>query len=220
MRKRSSLILLLLLIILGTFTFAKTPSSVMASVTYVEGRITRDTVWTLTDSPFVVSNEISVDPYVTLTIEPGVEVRFGGDFSLIVEGSLSASGTENRTITFTSNKDHPGAGDWNTIRFNGTDLSTLKHCVVQYAQHAVTIEGGWVTIENCEIANNFESGISVTGDNHATIRNNEISSNKNGILLTGDFAKGVTVKENIVMSNTESGIKLAADIRHEKFHLL
>ena len=211
MRRRSSLISLLVLIIISTFTFAKMPSSVMASVTYVEGPITEDTVWTLTDSPFVVSKEIIVNPYVTLTIEPGVEVRFGGDFSLIVQGSLSACGTENRTITFTSNKDDPGAGDWNTIKFNGTDLSTLKHCVVQYAEYAVTLESSSVTIENCEIANNFESGIYVTGDNQVTMRNNEISSNKNGILLTGDFAKGVTVKENIIMSNTESGIKLAAD---------
>ncbi|MDH5779541.1 MAG: right-handed parallel beta-helix repeat-containing protein, partial [Candidatus Bathyarchaeota archaeon] len=193
------------------FTFAKTPSSVMASVTYVEGPITQDTVWTLTDSPFVVSKEIIVYPGVTLTIEPGVEIRFGGDFSLTVEGSLYASGTENRTITFTSNKDDPGAGDWNTIEFRGTSLSTLKHCVVQYAQHAVTVNGSWVTIEDCEIAHNFESGISVTGDNQATIGNNEISSNKNGILLTGTSAKGVTVTENIVMSNTESGIKLNAD---------
>jgi parallel beta-helix repeat protein len=211
MRKRSSLILLLLLIILGTFTFAKTPFSVMASTTYVEGPITEDTVWTLTDSPFVVSNEISVDPYVTLTIEPGVEVRFGGDFSLIVQGSLYASGTENRNITFTSNKDDPRAGDWNTIEFKGTSLSTLKHCVVQYAQHAITINGSMVTIDNCEIANNFESGIYVTGDNQATIENNEISSNENGILLTGDLAKGITVKENIIVSNTGSGIKLDAD---------
>ncbi len=211
MRRRSSLISLLVLIIISTFTFAKTPSSVMASVTYVEDPITQDTVWTLTDSPFVVSKGIIVYPGVTLTLEPGVEIRFGGDFSLTVEGSLYASGTENRTITFTSNKDDPGAGDWNTIEFRGTSLSTLKYCVVQYAQHAVTVNGSWVTIEDCEIAHNSESGISVTGDNQATIRNNEISSNKNGILLTGDLAKGVTVTENIVMSNTESGIKLAAD---------
>jgi parallel beta-helix repeat protein len=212
MRKRFSLIFLLGLMIVAAFTFAKTPSSVMASVTYVEGHITEDTVWTLTDSPFVVSKEgIVVNPYITLTIEPGVEIRFGGDFSLIVQGSLYASGTENRTITFTSNKDDPGAGDWNTIEFTGTSLSTLKHCVVQYAQHAVTINGSWVTIEDCEIAHNSESGISVTGDNQATIRNNEISSNKNGILLTGDLAKGASVTENIIMSNTESGIKLNAD---------
>ena len=211
MRRRSSLISLLVLIIISTFTFAKTPSSVMASVTYVEGPITEDTVWTLTDSPFVVSKEIIVYPGVTLTIEPGVEIRFGEDFSLIVQGSLSASGTENRNISFTSNKDDPGAGDWNTIEFKGTSLSTLKHCVVQYAQHAITINGSWVTIENCEIAHNFESGILVTGDNQATIEKNEISSNKNGILLTGELAKGVTVTENIVMSNTESGIKLNAD---------
>ena len=85
--------------------------------TFVEGVIAIDTVWTLVDSPFVVSKDVVVSPNVTLFIEPEVEVRFGSTFSLIVEGRLDAVGAFNNLIKFTSNKDDPKEGDWNTIRF-------------------------------------------------------------------------------------------------------
>ena len=111
MKKRFKLSPLLAVIIVGVFVLAGSPLFSIAGATYVEGLITQDTTWSLTDSPYVVSKDIIVSPGVTLTIEPGVEVRFGGDFSLIVEGSLSAHGEENNTITFTSNKDQAEAGD-------------------------------------------------------------------------------------------------------------
>jgi hypothetical protein len=75
----------------------------------LKGEITMDTVWTLVDSPFILSGNVTVHQGVTLTIEPGVEVRFGGKFSLIVNGKLNAKGTpeSNRLIKFTSNKEMP-----------------------------------------------------------------------------------------------------------------
>ena len=86
------------------------------NATYVEGPITQDTIWTLVDSPFVLSNDVTVYSNATLTIESGVEVRFGGAFSLVVSGKLYANGTD-REITFTSNKEQPAVGDWNSIVF-------------------------------------------------------------------------------------------------------
>ncbi len=230
LKNKLKLLCLLTVITVSALTFANTLFLFTANATYIEGAITQDTVWTLTDSPFVVSKNIIVYPTVTLTIEPGVEVRFGGYFSLNVEGSLSAIGEENNTITFTSNKDQPGTGDWYTIKFSGTEPSTLTYCSIQYAKNATTIESSNVKIENCEIANNsqngiaiensiveikyneiannLESGICITGNNQANIQNNTISANKNGILLTGSSTTGVSITENIVMSNTQSGIQL------------
>ncbi|TET19754.1 PKD domain-containing protein [Candidatus Bathyarchaeota archaeon] len=233
LKEKLKLSCLLIVITVSALAFADRLFIFTASATYIEGDITQDTVWTLTDSPFTVSKNITVYPTATLTIEPGVQVRFGGDFSLNVRGSLSAIGEENNTITFTSNKDQPKAGDWNTIKFNGTEPSTLTYCSIQYAKNAITIENSNVKIENCEItnnsqngitiensiaevkyneiANNLESGVYITGNNQVTIQNNTISSNKNGILLTGSSTTGVSITENIVMSNTQSGIQLDAN---------
>ena len=230
LKEKLKLFCLLAVITVSALTFANKLFLFTANATYIEGTITQDTIWTLTDSPFVLSKNITVYPTVTLTIEPGVQVRFGGYFSLIVEGSLSAIGEENNTITFTSNKDQPGTGDWYTIKFSGTEPSTLTYCSMQYAINATTIENSNVKIENCEIANNsqngiaiensivevkyneiannLESGICITGNNQVNIQNNTISANKNGILLTGSSTTGVSITENIVMSNTQSGIQL------------
>jgi len=209
-KKQLKLLSLLMIIIFGVFTLANNLFFFAASATYIEGDITQDTVWTLTDSPFVVSKDVTVFSNATLTIEPGVEVRFGGNFRLIVNGRLLATGTQDNMITFTSNKDQPGAGDWNTTEFSGTEQSTLAYCSVKYAINGITIENGNVEIKNCEISDN-QNGIYVTGDNQATIQNNTIRSNADGIILTGNSTLGVNIRQNNVLSNTQSGIKLDAN---------
>jgi len=211
MKKQLKLLPLLVVIIVGTFTFANSLLFPTVSATYVEGSITQDTIWTLTDSPFVVSKNVTVYPNVKLTIEPGVEIKFGEKFSLIVNGQLIANGTQDKMITFTSNKDQPEAGDWNAIEFKGTEPSVLAYCSIKYAKHGTTIENGNVEIKNCEISDNLESGIYVTGNNQATIQNNTIRSNLDGILLTGNSTSGVNIRQNTVLSNTQSGIHLDAD---------
>jgi len=76
-------LILLLTIMITTFTFTHSSLFSPVKATYIEGLITQDTIWTLTDSPFVVSKNVSVCQSATLTIEPGVEVRFGGDFVIV-----------------------------------------------------------------------------------------------------------------------------------------
>ncbi|MDH5733889.1 MAG: right-handed parallel beta-helix repeat-containing protein, partial [Candidatus Bathyarchaeota archaeon] len=229
---RSCLKLLPLLVIVAFGAFANSLLFLDVSATYVEGEITQDTIWTLTDSPFVVSKDVTIYSGATLTMEPGIEVKFGGNFSLIVNGRLSAKGTQDNVITFTSNKDQPGASDWNTIQFSGTLQSELIYCSIKYATNGITVENGDIRIENCEIStnfrngftivnsraevenneitSNFENGIYITGDNDVAIQNNTIRSNRNGIVLAGDSTTGVSITGNTVISNIESGIQLNA----------
>jgi len=230
MKKQLKLLSLLVVIIVGTFVFANKMIFSPVNATYVEGPIIQDTVWTLTDSPFVVSKDIIIYPNATLTIEPGVEVSFGGYFSIFVEGRLSAVGIRNNNIMFTSNKDQPNAGDWNTIKFNGTTPSTLAYCVIKYAVDGITIENSNVEIKNSEIntcsqngvklsngtvkiqdsqvSKNSQNGIYVTDASQATIQNNTINANKNGVCLIGNSTITANINQNILKSNTQSGIYL------------
>lgn len=209
MKKQLKPLLLLALTILSTLAIANKLSFISASATYVEGHISKDTTWTLTDSPYVVTKDLIVDPGVTLTIMPGVEVRFGGNFVMAVMGRLSAIGTSAKMITFTSNKIQPQAGDWNTIKFNGTQQSTVAYSVVKYAVNGITIENGNAEIRNCVISDNSQNGVYATGTNQARIKQSTIRSNQNGILLRYSTT-GVNISDNEVSSNTQNGVYLHA----------
>jgi len=209
MKKQFKFLSFLAVTILSALVVSNKLSFISANATYVEGHISQDTTWTLTDSPYVVTKDLIVDPDVTLTIMPGVEVRFGGNFVLAVIGRLSAIGTPEKMITFTSNKIQPQAGDWNTIKFNGTQQSTVAYTVVKYAVNGITIENGNAEIKNCIISGNSQSGVYATGTNQATIKQNTIRSNQNGILLKHSTS-GVNISDNEVSFNTQNGVYIHA----------
>jgi len=207
MKKPLKLFSLLAVIIIGMFAAASALFFSVANATYVEGNIAQDTIWTLTDSPFIVVNDVIVKPGFTLTIEPGVEVRFGGDFALVVDGRLNATGTNERMITFTSNRLQPRPGDWETITFaNRTDHSGLAYSVVEYAVSGITIDKGNVEIENSHVSNNLQDGIYITNDNSAYIHDNTVDFNKNGVFIVD--SSGSTIENNIISANSENGICL------------
>jgi hypothetical protein len=65
------------------------------------GNITSDETWLASDNPHEITANVTVNNLVTLTLEPGVEVYFNGSYSIIVNGALSAEGTEDNLIIFT-----------------------------------------------------------------------------------------------------------------------
>ena len=207
MKTKSSILFIIL--ITSMFTSMINPLLLVKGETHVEEHITQDTVWTLTDSPFVVIKDLFVDTGTTLTIEPGVEVRFGGSFSLIVMGKLIADGTEEKPITFTSNKLQPEKGDWITINFTSMQPSHLEHCIIEYAENGIAIENGNLAITRSNITNNFQNGVYITGDNSASISENRIEDNQNGIFVNGN-SSGTIIQRNYIYFNNETGIRLFA----------
>lgn len=88
--------------------------------TAVSGSILSNTVWPLSGSPYIVSGNLVVFSGVTLTVDPGVTVKFNSGASLEVRGTLSAIGTKVDSITFTSNSLTPTKGSWGGIKAIGT----------------------------------------------------------------------------------------------------
>ncbi len=62
--------------------------------TNVSGPISTNTTWTAANSPYIVNgaSSITVNSGVTLTIEPGVIVKFGTGKQMVVQGTLTAVG--------------------------------------------------------------------------------------------------------------------------------
>ncbi|UCE38704.1 MAG: Ig-like domain-containing protein, partial [Thermoplasmata archaeon] len=156
-----------------------------AGPTYVSGPISADTTWYFGDSPYIVTGDVTVQPGFTLTIEPGVEVKFADAYSIIVDGTLIADGTSASKITFTSNKSSPSKGDWYAIRLR-TDNNIVDHAEIGYASYGIfiTFYGGNNTITNTTINYCKFDGIYITNSNYNTINNCTVSSNdRYGITL-------------------------------------
>jgi hypothetical protein len=178
----------------------------------VSGQISESTTWTLTNSPYVIIADVVVGSGVNLTIDAGVAVRFDGNFSVTVKGTLQAVGTANNPIVFTSNRAEPNSGDWNTIEFNGTtnEFFVMKHCAVKYARNGVTVQSlGRATIENSEIVNNSLSGVYVLGRSNLALKENAIEFNGNGISSGGEKVSGITIVSNSIRFN-ENGTHFQA----------
>ncbi|MFK7959005.1 MAG: right-handed parallel beta-helix repeat-containing protein [Phycisphaerales bacterium] len=134
------------------------PSVAAASgLNFVSGEIVADTTWIAADSPYTVVDDVIVRAGATLTIEPGVIVRFRPDTRLIVgpylddDGTLHAVGTADDAILFTSDFIKPAPGSWRGIQFgyglngaifdaDGTFISgsVLGHAEVWFAGEADT----------------------------------------------------------------------------------
>ncbi len=146
--KKSLLIFMLSAIILSPISFGTSGRRITnhaSAATTVGSRISSDTVWTVAGSPYLVyMNDVIVDTGVTLTIEPGAVVKLI-EKSLIVRGNLTAHGTSDNHILFTSLNDNslmgksvdwssgnPQAGDWNSIKSQGGGTIDMDQTEVRY----------------------------------------------------------------------------------------
>ncbi|TVQ86418.1 MAG: T9SS C-terminal target domain-containing protein [Bacteroidetes bacterium] len=124
-----------------------------------------------------VTNNIYVGPGETMEIPEGTVVYFHDYYHITVEGTLTATGTEESPVTFTAAdttnifNTHIAEGGWNGIRFLGNDeikndnISLLEHCIFEFSKAskndfhnggAVCVAGPVnISIENCTFRHNY-----------------------------------------------------------------
>jgi hypothetical protein len=154
--------------------------------------ISTDTTWT-TGNVYRISNcSPAIAAGVTLTIEPGAVVKFGGNASaLIVNGSLQAIGSASQKVVFTSLADDSrggdsnedgsataaAAGDWYGLLFRPGSSGRIEHFFLGHAGSGVfnSPAGLWnraqldvdqaaVELHDGEIALGKRKGVYLNGD--------------------------------------------------------
>src|SRR6185437_15005263 len=124
--------------------------------------------WRLTAVPYLATRGIKVEApdgadTVTLTLDPGVTIRFADDQDFTLgwnnKGSLAAAGTADKPIVLTSANKTPDKGDWKGIDFNKSSSETsLQGVRIEYAGTkggAAALRGGGDSrghISDCTIA--------------------------------------------------------------------
>jgi hypothetical protein len=194
---------------------------VKADLILVAGHITANTTWTANNT-YRVIGDVVVDSGVTLLIEPGTQIQFTDGASLVVSGSLNATGTESNPITFTSSRvvnSTAFRGAWNTILFNATsdEKLTLEHVKIEYATYGITIKS-WkpAVAKNSHILNCSESSIHIGGwdlliSSNILLEGNIIENNKKGITTDNERVHaGVMIQGNTIQYNDEEGILIVS----------
>ena len=172
-----------------------------ATSTYVGAIIYTDTTWTATGSPYYVIGNVQVPSGVTLTIEPGVTVRFLGAYELLVKGRILANGTDTAPITLTTEGGALGA---TLLRFVDTNLalSQLSYIKLQEASQALQLgtgNTGNLTLTAVEINNSAVHTAGGTSANSLILSHATIS----GTLVQGDYpSSGPIVIQNATITNS------------------
>ena len=171
-----------------------------AQVVQVVANVAANTTWgptgTVVGTTFWVRNNIAINAGITLTIQPGVVVKFDNSRSLTINGTLSAIGTVTDTIVFTSIHDDnnrsgdtngngtttlPNASDWTYLRFADTspDNSQLTLCDIRYAgsgaNGALSFDNSSHSITNCVIRRSYY-GVDCLGTSAPTLTNTSIEA--------------------------------------------
>jgi len=103
-RRIFNVILFLIILFSGTNNFAQTQ---------IDGGNVSGT-WTKANSPYIIHGDITIPRFETLNIEPGVEVKFNGQYRFYANGRLLAIGSKADSIRFTAIDSLAG---WKGIRF-------------------------------------------------------------------------------------------------------
>jgi hypothetical protein len=164
--------------------------------------IEQDTIWALDGSPFVLIGEVVVAADVTLTIDPGVQVRGTAGSSFVVKGTLRAVGTQEQQIIFTSDS---GQQDWSGIHLTASAKSSQPSALRFVTIEKATRGFKWdLTHSGTEFADNQldDNRVALVFDNpiDGTVVQRSVFTN-NHIAVTGKTRNLVGIYESDFWNN-------------------
>ena len=194
--------------------------------------ISTDTTWT-SGNVYLADCIVTVSAGVTLTVEAGAVVRFGGSGrGLKVLGTLNVTGSEGNPAVFTSLNDDP-ANSWYGIVMYENSSANLDYASIRYAGSGVCA-GGYedssynncynraqldvrradLTLNHSEIRNGHVDGVVLdTPGRTPSIQNTTVSNNTNG---NPDDMVGLAIyQSSINMQPTYSNLTFSGNDRNK-----
>jgi hypothetical protein len=168
---------------------------------YEGGTINSDSTWGITDTSYFIINDIFVATGSTLTVNPGVIVKFDIGRDLTIDGALQVQGTTDSPVYFTSIQDDvvggdtngdggastPGWNNWRGIEFRDGSIdasSIIDHAVIRYAGYDyrgnLNLTSASPTIQNTTLSHAYR-GILASSSAPTLVCNNIFNNQGQGI---------------------------------------
>jgi hypothetical protein len=173
--------------------------------------------WTTANSPYCVQGDVQV--YGTLIIDPGVTVRFDGNYEFLVGGQLLVNGTLQAPVFFTPLN---GTNCWKGIAFeDAVPGSYFNNTIIEGScQSGVRITNTPPAFTNCIVRKNYSPthgggiladltpGLPLVMDNCLISNNLAGPYNSGNIYGGGIYVDGslLLVNQSIVVSNRTQGV--------------
>ncbi|MFH1761221.1 MAG: right-handed parallel beta-helix repeat-containing protein, partial [bacterium] len=166
----------------GQTAFASARTGTGGAGTNVSDTIIVNTTWTVTGSPYYITEYyFAVNEGCTLSIEPGVLVKYRNDRFFDVKGTIIAKGTAAAPIIFTSANAADGKGSNIGMQiFNTAAACTLSHCVFEkggrssWANLTINSQSGTdrkILIDSCVFQNGTSYGLNLGKMQDLTVYN-------------------------------------------------
>jgi parallel beta-helix repeat protein len=158
------------------FLFAMVMVPLMLTAqTNISGNIENNATFTAASSPYIVTGNLNVNAGVTLTVEPGVEVRVNNGLYIQVFGTMNATGA-----TFTSNTGTtPGAWQGIYVSYHYSSevgAVNLDNCIVEYAQSLFVRKGSLVLSGGTMIRDLSSYGLDIYTEGDVDISNTTVQN--------------------------------------------
>jgi len=132
----------------------------------VSGLIANDTAWTRDDT-ILVTGMLVVADTARLNIEAGTVISFRPGIRIMVLGNMTAIGTEDNPIHFTSAADtaggEPKPGDWYGLDYQVNSEGELKYCQIRYPVIGTYVYSAAVTFSDCLVEDFLLYGLQING---------------------------------------------------------
>ncbi|HUV81225.1 MAG TPA: helix-hairpin-helix domain-containing protein [Patescibacteria group bacterium] len=174
-------------------------------------QIIEDTTFTLQGSPYIVQGMLIISESETLTVEPGITLKFKENSGIEVNGTLKASGQENKKIVFTSfNK----SNYWRGIYFSALSSdSELNWTEISYAwgsewqgYPAILIEDTSIILQNSTITNYTNRGLKLINSSSIIEKVNFLGGGVDVSIDGITIERGSPTIKNCSINNNKQGI--------------
>ena len=174
------------------------------------------TTWS-SGKAYLFTGDVMVLPGEVLTIEQGVQILSGGDYSLTITGSLQLDASPLHPVRFGLSESHfLSGGDWEGIQFeNPTSASVISGAVFRGASTALKITGGEVNVSECLFDASSLGGVNFQGGSLGIVECCIVRDGTNGFVANNSDPE---FTNNVILRMSEAGIRSVSytevDINH------